>query len=296
MTDIVTSDVVQDDLASSLVAAPSRRRATRLRNALHTPTFVIGAVIVGFWIVCAIASRRLAPQDPFVSNLLAKNQAPSSAHWFGTDRLGRDVFSRVIAGARDLLTIAPLATLLGTIGGTVLGLVIGYSRSWLGTMLERATDAVLALPFLLVALTIIAARGPSDITVILAIALAFTPIIARTVRAAVLVEREKDYVNAAQLRNERTPFIMFAEILPNIRGPILVEFTVRLGYAIFAVATLSFLGAGVQPPSPDWGLAVAENRQFLDPYWWPVLFPSLAIASLVVGINLIADALSEGEG
>jgi peptide/nickel transport system permease protein len=256
---------------------------------------VIGAIIVGFWVVCALLGSRITPQDPLHSDLLAKNLPPSGAHWFGTDRLGRDVFSRVLAGSRDLLTIAPLATLLGTIGGTAVGLLIGYSRSWLGTTLERATDAVLALPFLLVALTIIAARGPSDATVVFAIAIAFTPIIARTVRAAVLVEREKDYVHAAQLRNERTPFVMFAEILPNIRGPILVEFTVRLGYAIFAVATLSFLGAGVQPPSPDWGLAVAENRQFLQPYWWPVLFPSLAIASLVIGINLIADALSEGD-
>jgi peptide/nickel transport system permease protein len=276
-------------------APPSRVRARRLRLAFRSPTFVIGAVIVGFWVLSAIFGSSLVPKDPFFTDPLNKNLAPSAENWFGTDRLGRDVFARTIVGARDLLLIAPAATILGTVGGTVLGLVIGYTRKWYGAVLERATDAGLALPFLLVALTIIAARGSSNLTVIIAIGIAFTPIIARTVRAAVLVEREKDYVHAAQLRGERAPYVMFAEILPNILGPIFVEFTVRLGYAIFAASTLSFLGAGVQPPSPDWGLAVFENRSFLDPFWWPVVFPSVAIASLVIGINLIADALTEGD-
>lgn len=281
--------------ASPAAAAAGRKRAARLRLALRSPTFVVGAVIVGFWVLCALFGAAVVPKDPFFTDPLNKNLAPSAEHWFGTDRLGRDVFARTIVGARDLLLIAPAATLLGTVLGTVLGLVTGTTRRWYGTVLERATDAGLALPFLLVALTIIAARGSSNLTVILAIGFAFTPIIARTVRAAVLVEREKDYVHAARLRGERAPYIMFAEILPNILGPIFVEFTVRLGYAIFAASTLSFLGAGVQPPSPDWGLAVYENRSFLDPFWWPVVFPSIAIASLVIGINLVADALTEGD-
>jgi peptide/nickel transport system permease protein len=273
--------------------APTRRRLLTLRTALRSPVFLVGAAILGFWVLCALVGERFAPYDWSATDPLQKNLSPSWDHFFGTDRLGRDVFSRVIVGARDVLTIAPAATVLGTVAGTAIGLLTGYLRGWVGQALDRLNDSFLALPFLLVALAFVAARGPSSTTVVLAIAVGFTPIIARTVRAAVLVERERDYVVAARLRGERAPYVVVAEILPNVLGPILVEFTVRLGYAIFAVSTLSFLGAGVQPPSPDWGLAVAENRGFFQLYWWPVLFPCLAIASLVVAINLVADALRE---
>jgi peptide/nickel transport system permease protein len=217
---------------------------------------------------------------------------PSADHWFGTEQLGRDVFSRVIVGSRDILTIAPLATLLGTIIGTLLGLAMGYFRGWLDEALSRVVDAVLALPTVLIALLALVALGASNATVVLVIAFTFAPLIARTVRAAVLVERELDYVAAAELRRENALHIMVIEILPNILPPILVETTVRLGYAIFTVATLSFIGFGIQPPSPDWGLSISTNYGMISAgAWWTVAFDGLAIASLVVGVNLVADGI-----
>ena len=188
--------------------------------------------------------------------------------------------------------MAPLATLLGTILGTILGLVTGYFRGWVDDIVGRFVDALLALPLQIVALMALVALGPSTRTVILVIGFVFMPIVARTVRSAVLSERELEYVTAAQLRNERSLYIMFAEVLPNVLGPIVVETTVRLGYAIFAVATLSFIGFGLQPPSPDWGLQISESYSLISGgYWWTALFPAIAIASLVVAVNLIADAV-----
>ena len=151
----------------------------------------------------------------------------------------------------------------------------------------------IGLAFVLVFSTLIEfAVVPMTVTIV--IGLVFAPVIARTVRAAVLQEREMEYVSAAQLRNERTWYILFAEILPNVMGPVMVEFTVRLGYAIFAAATLSFLGFGIQPPSPDWGLQVFEHYGLISGgYWWPVLFPALAIASLVIGVNMMADGIAK---
>ena len=217
---------------------------------------------------------------------------PSSQHWFGTDQLGRDVFSRVIVGARDILTVAPIATLLSTFLGTALGLTMGYFGGILDEVLSRLVDAVLALPTVIVALLALTALGTSTVTVMVVIAFSFAPIIARTVRSAVLTEVRLDYVAAAELRREKTLYILFVEILPNVLPPILVETTVRLGYAIFTVATLSFIGFGIQPPSPDWGLSISANYGMIGGgFWWTVLFDSLAIASLVVGINLVADGI-----
>ncbi len=267
-------------------------RSERLRLLLRSGTFLVGLVIVLFWVGCAIFGSALVPQDPFNGDLLNTLDPPSADHWFGTDQLGRDVFSRVIVGARDILTIAPLATLLGTVLGTALGLATGYFRGIVDDSVSRLVDAVLALPLVIVAMLALVALGTSSVTVVIVIGAVFAPIIARTVRSAVLSERELDYVAAAQLRGEKPLYIMFAEILPNILPPILVESTVRLGYAIFTVATLSFIGFGIQPPSPDWGLAVSESYGLINGgYWWTVMFDALAIASLVVGVNLLADGI-----
>ena len=250
--------------------------------------------IVGVFVIFAIFGETLAPDDPFATDPLDDLAAPSGEHLFGTDRVGRDVLSRVIVGARDILIVAPAATLLGTVLGTALGLVTGYFRGPVDDILSRFIDAFLALPTVIIGLLAIVALGTSKLTVIIVVGLVFAPVIARTVRAAVLQEREMEYVAAAQLRNERTPYILFAEILPNVMGPVMVEFTVRLGYAIFTVATLSFLGFGIQPPAPDWGLQVFEHYGLISGgYWWPVLFPALAIVILVVGVNLIADGIAK---
>ncbi len=272
--------------------AVAKERRERFAQILSSPTFLIGSGIVLFWALCAIFGYMVVPYDPYADDVLGALMPPSSEHWFGTDQLGRDVFSRVITGSRDILTVAPLATLLGTVSGTILGLFMGYYRGLPDEILSRFVDAFLALPTVIIALLALVALGASNVTVIFVIGFTFAPIVARTVRAAVLAERDLDYVAAAKLRREGSTYIMFREILPNVLPPILVETTVRLGYAIFAVASLSFIGFGIQPPSPDWGLSIASNYAMIGGgYWWTVLFDGLAIASLVVGVNLIADGL-----
>jgi peptide/nickel transport system permease protein len=272
------------------IGAAASERRQRLRQILRSGAFLVGIVILAFWVLCAIFGPWIVPYDPFAADPLNALLPPSAEHWFGTEQLGRDVFSRVIVGSRDILTIAPLATLLGTVAGTILGLIMGYLQGWIDEALSRLVDALLALPTVLIALLALVALGPSNVTVVLVIAFTVAPLIARTVRAAVLVERELDYVAAAELRREGPFYVMFVEILPNIMPPILVETTVRLGYAIFTVATLSFIGFGIQPPSPDWGLSISTNYGMISAgAWWAVAFDGVAIASLVVAVNLVAD-------
>ncbi len=286
------SDLADPSGAISEADSTATERRERLRQILHSPTFLIGVAIVAFWVGCAVFGPTLVPYDPFADDLLNALMPPSAQHWFGTDQLGRDVFSRVITGSRDILTVAPLATIISTVVGAALGLTMGYFRGFVDEVISRFVDALLALPTVIVALFALVAIGASTVTVMLVIGLTFAPIIARTVRASVLAERELDYVAAARLRRENAFHIMFVEILPNVLPPILVETTVRLGYAIFTVATLSFIGFGIQPPSPDWGLSISTNYGLIGGgYWWTVLFDAFAIASLVVGVNLVADGI-----
>ncbi len=270
---------------------------TRWDASPHSGTYLTGVLIVAFWTLCAVCGRLIVPFDPFADDILNALAPPSRLHWFGTDQLGRDVLSRVIVGARDILIVAPVATALGVGLGVILGLVTGYFRGVIDDVVGRVIDALLALPLVIIALFALTAIGTSTWTVIVVIGIIFAPLVARTVRAAVLSERDLDYVAAARLRNEHTVYILFAEILPNVVPPIAVEAGVRLGYAIFAVATLSFMGFGIQPPSPDWGLAVSESYGLINGgIWWPVLFNTLAVASLVIGVNLAADGIRGGAG
>jgi len=269
-----------------------QRRAELVSAVLHSKTFLIGLGIVVFWLVSALTWRWVV-SDPQAVDPAATLAAPSGDHWFGTDNLGRDVFARVIAGAAPVLTIAPLATLLGLFGGITIGLVTGYYRGWIDDVFSRIVDALLAFPLIIMAVLVLASLGRETRNVILVIGIIFTPLIARTVRSAVLIEREREYVSAARLRGERGPRIMVIEILPNITGPIMVEGTIRLGYAIFAATTLAFLGLGIQDPSPDWGLAIANGRAYLQVAWWMVLFPATALATLVVAVNLVADGVRQ---
>jgi peptide/nickel transport system permease protein len=272
----------------------SSARSERLRLLLRTPTVLIGVVIIGFWVFCALFPGLVAPYNPIFDNQLPTSQSPSLDYPFGTDTNGRDVFSRVLAGSRSVLLIAPAATLIGTVLGTILGLMTGYFRGIFDDVTSRLIDAVLSLPLIVTAILIVTAVGTSSRWVVaLTIGLIFTPVVSRTVRASVLAEAELDYVQAARLRGERSGYVMFSEILPNVLAPVVVEFTVRLGYAIFAVATLTFIGFGVQPPSPDWAAQINQYYTFIDPYWWMTLFPALAIASLVVSVNLVADGIRE---
>jgi peptide/nickel transport system permease protein len=291
----MTDDAAGFDPAAGLVPTEAKlARQEMVRQLLRSKTFIVGCLVVLFWVFWAITGSALTPHDP-LEQTDAILKAPDSTYWFGTDQFGRDVFSRVLAGAQATLRVAPLATLLGVVCGTIVGLITGFFGGFTDDAISRLVDAVLALPLIVIAVVALTALGSSNITLIVVIGLIFTSPIARTVRATVLGERQLDYVQAAQLRGERGPYIMFVEILPNISGPIIVEATVRLGYAIFAVAGLTFLGFGVQPPSPDWSLQIAENYNLLSTgtYWWTVLFACLAIATLVIGVNLVADGLQQ---
>jgi peptide/nickel transport system permease protein len=292
MTD--TSAPTPSSVLLEPAAGINERRLARRENwrlIRRRPSFIIGNVIVAVWVICAVFGDLISPHDP-LDFRATPHVPPGSEFFFGTDKTGRDVFSRVIAGARDVLKIAPLAAVLGVVFGVMLGLVMGYVGKRLDNVLSRVVEAFLSLPVILIALLAITTLGNSAWVVLGVVSILFTPIVARTVRAAVMAERELDYVTSARLRGESTAFIMFREILPNVSGPIVVELTVRIGYAVFTVSTLSFLGAGPPPPSPDWGAQVSEGYGLLSAgIWWTTLFPALAIASLVIAVNLIADSV-----
>lgn len=286
--------------AATALPAPARDKSARretLAVLLHSPTFLIAVAVIAFWTVCAIFGYHIAPRDPtFQGDDFL--HSPNRTYPFGTDQLGRDVFSRVIAGSRSTMEIAPAATLIAVIAGSAIGLVLGYFKGWVDEIGSRVIDAILAIPGVILLIAVITSLGPSVSTLIITIGLAFTPIIARTVRAAVLAEAGQDYVQAAKLRGERAPYILFVEILPNIVPTIVVEATVRLGYAIFTVQGITFLGLGLQPPTPDWSVDITNGFQLLNDtahngYYWQVLFPGLAIVSLCVAVSMLADNLQQ---
>jgi peptide/nickel transport system permease protein len=270
-------------------------------------TAVVGLIIVLFWVFVGIFAPLLTPYSPTYQDYTAQNQPPSLEHPLGTDSLGRDIWSRLIHGARIVLVILPVTetlwipggvaiwgVLLGLLLGTSLGLLGGYRLGWADEATMRILDAMMAFPVILLYMIIIAAVGSSAINVVLAIAIVGTPGIARLVRSLTLDIRTRDYIRAAELRAEKPVYIMFSEILPNARGPIMVDAMLRIGYAIFAMGTLGFLGLGLPPPSPDWGSMVAKGRAYiLTGHPWTALWPALAIASVVIGFNLLADGLRE---
>jgi peptide/nickel transport system permease protein len=283
----------------------------RLRDGLAvlfaSPVAVAGLAIVLFWVLVAIFAPLLTPYTPYEQDWRAPNQGPSEAHLLGTDELGRDLWTRLIYGARVVLVMLPLSedlwvpggtaiwgVLAALVAGTTLGLISGYYGGWLDEIVMRLLDAMMAVPIILLFLIIMAALGASALNVVIAITIVGTPGIARLVRSLTLDIRTREYVKAAETRGESPWHIMFVEILPNARGPIIVDAMLRVGYAIFAMGTLGFLGLGLPPPSPDWGSMVAKGREFiLEGSYWAALWPSLAIASLVVGLNLLADGLRE---
>jgi len=304
-TDIVPTDSAiagpREPVVGAGRAAPlgARARPARLGAALRglrrSPSALVGLLIVLFWVVCAVIWPLLVRYDPAAQDYTALLAPPSGAHLLGADQYGRDVWTRVLAGSREVLILAPAATLIGLVGGLVVGLLTAYYRGWFDEIVMRAMDAVMAFPVVVLALLVLAIVGPSQFNVILIIGLTYIPLSGRIIRAAALSVRDLDYVSAARLRGARGPAIILTEILPNISGPIVVEGTVRIGYAVFAAASLSFIGLGVQPPSPDWGAMINDAHVYITTAPWIVLAPTLAIASLVVGINLLADGLQRAQ-
>lgn len=291
----------------------SRRRSAlrRFREAfsilLASKTATVGLFLVAFWVFVAIFAPFLTQYTPLEQDWKSPNVSPCADHILGTDELGRDLWSRLIYGARVVLVILPISENLWIPGGTALwgvivallvgvtlGLISGYYGGWIDEITMRLLDAMMAVPVILLYLIIMTALGASAVNVVIAMTIVGTPGIARLVRSLTLDVCTREYIRAAETRGESPWHIMFVEILPNARGPIIVDAMLRVGYAIFAMGTLGFLGLGIPPPSPDWGSMVAKGREFIlagSP--WASMWPSIAIASLVVGLNLLADGLRE---
>jgi peptide/nickel transport system permease protein len=260
----------------------------------QSPAAMIGGAIVGLWALCALFAPWIAPFPPNqVHPALIANPYPSAEHWLGVDHLGRDMLSRLMWGARTVLTVAPAAVIGAAVLGTLLGLFAGYKGGLADRLIMRVGDTLLAFPKIILYLIIIARFGASAFNIIAVITVTQAPIIARIVRAVTLDVKNRDYVAAARLRGESTLFILLAEILPNARGPLIVDFFLRLGYTVIAIGVLGFLGVGLPPPDPDWGGMIKETYGMI--FIWPhmTLIPAAAVSSLVIGFNFLATGLRE---
>ncbi len=270
---------------------PVRANAGRWARLRRNPTAVIGLAIVLTYLLLALVGDWIAPYAYTEQHLSDALQPPSMRYWFGTDQFGRDILSRVIVGSRSMITLALGATALALVLGASTGVVAAYFGGWIDEILMRAADVMLAFPALLLALLILSTLGSDLIYLIICIGVVFAPAIARVMRSVVLELRTREFVEAARMIGSSHSRIMRREILPNLLSTLLVEAAIFFGYAILVGSGLGFLGMGVQPPSPDWGLQVNDGRNFLLTAPWVVLFPAVAISSLVIGVNLLADGL-----
>jgi peptide/nickel transport system permease protein len=264
-----------------------------LRRMLRSPQGALGLLIVGLILLVVIVGPAFAPYDPEKMAPLMRYKPPSAQFWLGTDQYGRDILSRLLHGARATVLLAVLATALGTLVGAVVGTVSAFLGGRSDEAIMRTVDAIMSIPSLLLALLIVNLLGKSSLNALFAIALAFAPGMARVTRSVALAVRKQDYVNAAIARGESAAFIVGREMLPNVIAPIIVEMTIRVAFAVMLFATLSFLGLGAQPPASEWGLMVSEARRFMHLSPWMILWPSLAVALVAIGFNLLGDGLRD---
>jgi peptide/nickel transport system permease protein len=255
----------------------------------------VGVTIVVFVVAVAIFGRYFAPYDPNVP-VAAPLSPPSSHYWLGTDFLGRDVFSRLLYGGRSVITLAALATGLGYLIGMSVGLIAGFSRSRIDPVLMRSVDVMLAFPPLLFLLVLISGAGTGVEVLVIGVAVIQAPGISRIVRTATLEVSLRGYVEAAIARGERSYAVIVREVLPNIMAPVLVDSGLRFTYSILIIASVNFLGLGLQPPASDWALMISDNRQYIAIQAWAVLAPAAMIALLTIGINLTGDAIARSLG
>jgi peptide/nickel transport system permease protein len=261
----------------------------------ESPLGIVGAVLVAFWIVVAICAPWLSPYDPNDNDFDAGIIAPPSAdHWLGTDDQARDLLSRIIWGSRIVLIISPLATLCAYIVGCAMGLLAGYYRGWVDMVLMQVCNVILSFPVLVLYVIIVMKFGPSPVNIVVAVTFVASPQVARLVRSQTLELREREYVAAAKMRGEPAWYIMLVEILPNARGPLIVDACLRMGYTAITIGILGFLGLGLRPPDPDWGGMInATYGYVMGGQVLMSLAPALALSSLVVGLSLLADGLRE---
>jgi peptide/nickel transport system permease protein len=270
--------------------APWAKSAARL---LRRPTARLGAGIVAIFLLLTVAAPLLAPYSPFDQDFAAALEAPSAAHPFGTDQYGRDVLSRVIYGSRIALLSIVIADGFGLVVGSLLGLVAGFYGKWVDSAVMRVVDVLLAFPYLLLALIIVAALGPGLLNSMIAIGIVYTPQYARLIRGQVLSVKTTEFVLAAQAIGASRRRVMLRHILPNSFTPVMVMATLSAGTVVVETAGLSFLGMGSQPPSPDWGAILSEGQSYFLTSWWIATFPGLAIFAVVIGFNLLGDALRD---
>jgi peptide/nickel transport system permease protein len=280
-------------------ATPSLRRPAptwwrRLSLLRESPIGIVGVFLVLFWVVIAILAPLIAPYDPNESDYTALlDPTPSALHWLGTDNQGRDILSRIIWGSRTVLIVAPIAVFSAYVVGSIMGLLAGYYRGWVDNLLTRVSDIILSFPVIILYMIIIAVFGPSALNIVLAVTFVASPQIARIVRGLTLELREQDFVAAAKMRGESPIYIMLVEILPNARGPLIVDACLRMGYTTITIGVLGFLGLGLPPPDPDWGGMIKESYGMVSVYPHMPLIPCAAISSLVLGFNLLADGMRE---
>lgn len=264
-----------------------------MRRMLRSPQGALGLVLVGLIMLVVIGGPLVAPYNPETFSPLQRYKAPSAQFLLGTDQYGRDILSRLLHGARATVLLSLLATALGTVAGALIGTTSAYLGGRSDEAIMRTVDAVMSIPSLLLALLVVTLLGKNSLNALLAISIAFTPGMARVTRSVALAVRKQDYINAAIARGESARFIVWREMLPNVIAPIIVEMTIRVAFAIMLFATLSFLGLGAQPPAPEWGLMVAESRRFMHLSPWMILWPSLAVATVAIGFNLLGDGLRD---
>lgn len=262
-----------------------------IRQLAARPLSLLGLIIVVGFLLMAILGPTIAPHEYDELIRGAARQAPSPELPFGADKLGRDIYSRVLWGAREIIAIPGIATAIAVFLGTCVGLFIGYYGGWIDEIVSRVLDSFLAIPALLLALVMLGTIGPSPLGIIIVIVLLYVPIVTRVIRSATLNVRNAGFIEAAKLRGDSPAYILFREILPSVLPALTVEAALRFSYAIFLTASLGFLGLGVQPPSPDWGRMVNEARESYARTPWALWYPASAIALLVIGVNLLADGL-----
>jgi peptide/nickel transport system permease protein len=263
------------------------------KRARHNRMLWVGTTLIMIFVVIAVLAPVIARHDPIAMDLDVKLQAPSSAHWGGTDNFGRDVMARIFYGARISLLSALAAIAISVVLGTAIGLVSGYMGGWLDIVVQRLVEVAMAFPGLLLALAIVAVLGPGLMNVMLAVGLGGVPGYIRLVRGEVLSARNREYVEAARALGASDRRMMLLHVLPNILSPIVVVATLGTAGAILATASLSFLGMGAQPPTPAWGTMIAEGQSFLYNAWWMPTMPGVAIALCVLGFNLFGDGLRD---
>src|SRR5215831_15409969 len=279
------------DLAAlSREISPGRRALKRL--ARRRPAMV-GLGVVVFFVLLAILAPQVAPFDPLATNWSAVRKAPSAAHWFGTDEIGRDVLSRVIFGTRASLLAGCVSVSIALALGVPIGLAAGYIGGWIDALISRMTDAMLACPFLILAIALAAFLGPSLTNAMIAIGISATPIFIRLTRAQVLQVKVEDYVEAARAVGNSQLRIALRHILPNVVPPLIVQATLAVAAAVIAEAALSFLGLGQQPPAPSWGSMLNTAKNYIDNAPWMAVWPGLSIFLLVLSFNLLGDGLRD---